>query len=285
MVDRDLADLYGVSTKRLNEQVKRNAERFPNDYMFPLSMEETHKLVAKSDRFKSMKHSSVPMNAFTEHGIIMLAAVLKSKTAIMASVQITNTFVAMRKMLASMAPLLARIEETERRQLESQAKQLSDQAHNEERFEQISQAMYNQEFPPQKVFYEGEVFDADVFITQYVRKAKQSILLIDNWVDIGTLDILSKKSAEVAVTIVTSPKGNHLAESDMVKFNNQYGNLFLVTSRSFHDRFLVIDDNELYLLGASVKDLGKKCFAFARLDASNIEHIKSRIGTTLPAEG
>ena len=104
MVDRDLADLYGVSTKRLNEQVKRNAERFPNDYMFPLSMEETHKLVAKCDRFKSMKHSSVPMNAFTKHGIIMLAAVLKSKMAITASVQITNTFVAMRKMLVDIGP-------------------------------------------------------------------------------------------------------------------------------------------------------------------------------------
>ena len=134
MLDRDLAELYGVPTKRLNEQVKRNAERFPPTFMFPLSRNEMNELVANCDRFTRMKHSSVPMTAFTEHGIIMLASVLKSGIAIETSIRITNTFVAMRKAIASIAPILARIETAERRQI-------TDQARNEERFDTIFKAM------------------------------------------------------------------------------------------------------------------------------------------------
>ncbi len=170
MLDRDLAELYGVPTKRLNEQVKRNASRFPSSFRFALSVDEMGELVANCDRFKTMKHSSVPMSAFTEHGIIMLASILKSGIAIDASIRITNTFVAMRKALASIAPLLARLETTERRQI-------TDQARNEERFETIFKAMDGGDFPPQKVFFNGRHYDAYSFAKKLVRKATKSIVL------------------------------------------------------------------------------------------------------------
>ena len=277
MLDRDLAELYGVQTKRLNEQVKRNAARFPRDYMFALSDTETQELVAKCDRFKTMKHSTVPMNAFTEHGIIMLAAVLKSETAIRVSVRITNTFVSMRRTLAAMAPLLARIEETERLQFEDHYRQITDQTRNEERFNEIFNAMNAKEFPKQKVFYDGEVFDAEVFASKYIVNAQESILLIDNWVDVTTLELLMKKKSNVTVEIVTSSRGNRLLEHDITTFNTQYGGLTLNISDQFHDRFLIIDNSKLYLIGASLKDLGKKCFAFSMLDAREIPKLKSRI--------
>ena len=273
MLDRDLAELYQVPTKRLNEQVKRNAARFPEQYMFVLSKDEMHELVAKCDRFEKMKHSSVSMTAFTEHGVIMLSSVLKSDVAVQTSVRITNTFVAMRRMLASMAPLLSRIEATERRQISLE----NDQVRNEERFEQIFDAMRDKSFPLQKVFYDGEVFDAEVFATRHILSAKKSILLIDNWIDVGTLEMLAKKRRGVMVEIVTSRRGNRLSDSDVEKFNLQYGGLTIRTSAAFHDRFLIVDDCHLYLFGASLKDLGKKCFAFTKLDAGEIAGIKARI--------
>ncbi len=273
MLDRDLAELYQVPTKRLNEQVKRNTARFPEQYMFVLSKDEMRELVAKCDRFEKMKHSSVSMTAFTEHGVIMLSSVLKSDVAVQTSVRITNTFVAMRRMLASMAPILSRIEATERRQISLE----NDQARNEERFEQIFDAMRDKTFPLQKVFYDGEVFDADVFATRHIFSAKKSILLIDNYVDVVTLEMLAKKKRGVMVEIVTSRRGNRLSASDVEKFNAQYGGLAIRTSAAFHDRFLIVDDCRLYLFGASLKDLGKKCFAFTKLDASAIAGIKARI--------
>ena len=131
--------------------------------------------------------------------------------------------------------------------------------------------------PVQGVFYDGQVFDARVFATKHILSAKKSILLIDSWVDVGTLEILAKKGDTVSVEIVTSPRGNKLAASDIAKFNAQYGGLTVRTSAKFHDRFLVIDDRRLYLIGASLKDLGWKCFAFTQLDAGEIAGLKARI--------
>ena len=277
MLASDLADIYNVSTSVFNQAVKRNMVRFPDSFRFQLTRDELNEVITKCDNPDRLRFAPKAPFAFTEQGVAMLSGILRSNVAVLASIRIMNTFVAMRRTLASLGPLLSRIETTEQRQLKFEAKQLADQAHNEERFERIFQAMNNQKFPPQKVFYEGEVFDADVFITQYVLQARQSILLIDNWVDIGTLDILAKKSNGVSLTIVTSPKGNHLTGTDISKFNAQYGGLVLKSSTVFHDRFLIIDDKELFLVGASIKDLGKKCFAFSKLDALNIEHIKAYV--------
>ena len=284
MLDRDLADIYEVPTKRLNEQVKRNSERFPPSFKFSLSKQETEELVANCDRFGRMKHSSVPMTAFTEHGIIMLASVLKSGVAIQAGIRITNAFVAMRRALASIAPVMARLAEAERRQLEDRSRQIADQARNEERFDTIFKAMDGGDFPPQKIFYDGQLWDARAFVDRLVKSARKSLLLVDNWATVETLDMLAAKQKGVAVTVVTSEhrdrRGNprpKILPADIVKFNAQYPSLSLRFRENFHDRFLVVDDRDLYLIGASLKDLGKKCFGFTKMDPAEIAGIKARL--------
>ena len=207
MLDRDLAILYGVSTSRLNEQVKRNAERFPESFMFQLSQEEMKywiSQIATSNLDRSIKMGvRKPPYAFTEHGIIMLASVLKSGVAVEASIKITNTFVAMRKAIASIAPVMARIAEAERLQLEEKTARLADQQRNEERFDTIFKAMDGGEFPPQKVFFDGRHYEAYSFAKKLVGKAAKSILLVDGYCDDVTLDILSAKRCGVKVTVAT----------------------------------------------------------------------------------
>ena len=271
MLDRDLAMLYGIETKVLNQAVKRNIERFPDDFLFQLSKNENSELVTNCDRFKTLKHSSVPMTAFTEHGILMLSSVLKSEIAAEVNIRIMREFVAMRRALASLAPVLARLDTVERRQL-------LDQSRNEERFKLILDAMQAKTFPPQKVFFNGDVFDADAFATKHILSAKKSIILIDSWVDTITLEMLSKKRRGVTIQIVTSPRGNHLSDNDITRFNEQYGGLTITTSRNFHDRFLIVDDKNIYLFGASLKNLGEKCFVIAKLDPANIPEFLTRLG-------
>ncbi len=275
MLDRDLAEAYQVPTKRLNEQVKRNAERFPEPYMFQLTKDEMSELVANCDRFALMKHSSVPMNAFSEHGIIMLSSVLKSEVAVRASVRITNTFVAMRRALASMAPLLSRIEAAERRQL----KQEDAQARNEERFEKIFDAMNDKKFPPQKVFFDGEFFDAFVQMKKFIRQAKRELVIIDPYFDDSCLPLIAQKRPGVSVTVVVCARGRrNLHEVDVTQFNRQYANtLTIKETERFHDRYLVIDQKTLIHVGASLNCLGKKCFAFSTLDADIIPDILARV--------
>ena len=271
MLDRDLAELYGVPTKRLNEQVKRNAERFPASFMFTLAKDEMTELVANCDRFKRMKHSSVPMTAFTEHGIIMLASVLKSSVAIETSIRITNTFVAMRKALASIAPLLARIEETDRRQI-------VDQARNEERFKLILDAMQDKEFPPQKVFFDGQIYDAFDQMKKFVRMAKKELIIIDPYFADCVLPLVAQKRKGVSVLVVKNSRNRLLHDVDVAQFNAQYaGSLSVKVSDRFHDRFLVIDRTTLIHVGASLNHLGEKCFAFSSLDKSNIPDILAKI--------
>ena len=259
-------------------------KRFPPSFKFSLSKQEMEELVANCDRFGRMKHSSVPMTAFTEHGIIMLASVLKSGVAIQASIRITNAFVAMRKALASIAPVMARLAEAERRQLEDRTRQIADQTRNEERFDVIFKAMDGGDFPPQKIFYDGQLWDARAFVDKLVKSAKKSLLLVDNWATVETLDMLAAKRAGVSVLVVTSEhrdrKGNprpKILPADVAKFNAQYPPLSVRFRENFHDRFLVVDDRELYLIGASLKDLGRKCFGFTRMDAAEIPGLKARL--------
>ena len=279
MLDRDLASVYNVSTSAFNQAVKRNSARFPPEFMFQLTRDELRGLMSQIVISKREAGAETRGGvrklpyAFTEQGIAMLSGVLRSKVAIQTSIMLMNTFVAMRKTLATMAPVLARIEMNERRQI-------VDQARNEERFTEIFDAMRDKRFPPQKVFYDGAVFDSDAFVTRHIAKARASILLIDSWVDLATLEMLAKKRKGVSVEVVTSRRGNRLAATDIVKFNAQYGGLSVRTSEAFHDRFLVIDDRELYLVGASLKDLGRKCFGFTKMDAGEIAGLKARISTS-----
>ena len=313
MLDRDLAELFGVATRRLNEQVKRNISRFPEDFMFRLTKEELedwrsqiatsnesdHSLAnhfsasreewksqlvtSKLERYAKMGVRNRPY-AFTEHGVVMLASVLRSDVAIEASIQIVNAFVAMRRALASIAPLMDRIVETERLQLAEKTERLADQARNEERFDTIFKAMDGGDFPPQKIFYDGQLWDARAFVDRLVKSARKSLLLVDSWATVETLDMLAAKQKGVAVTVVTSEhrdrQGNprpKILPADVAKFNAQYPLLSVRFRENFHDRFLVVDDRDLYLIGASLKDLGKKCFGFTKMDSAEIPGLKARI--------
>ena len=279
VVDRDLAELYGVQTKVLNQAVKRNANRFPPEFMFVLAKDETEELVTNCDRFASMKHSSVPMRAFSEHGVIMVASVLKSDIAAQISVRITRVFVAMRKALASIAPILMRIDNVEQRQIADRTRNEENQRRNEERFDTIFRAMDGGDFPPQKVFFEGKHYDAYSFAKKLVRKAAKSIVLVDGYSDEVALDILSQKKGGVAVLVATSQKmiDRHLTPVAVEKFNKQNPTLKVKAVGTFHDRFLILDDKELYHFGASLKDLGRQYCAVSKMDAMFIPSIMQRI--------
>lgn len=279
MLDRDLAALYGVEVKQLNRQVKRNIERFPSDFMFQLSREECLRCQIGTINGSRGQHLKYMPFAFTENGIAMLSGVLRSPTAIEINIRIMRVFNAMRRALASMASILARLGETERRQLEDRAKQITDQARNEERFDRIFKAMDGGDFPPQKVFCDGKHYDAFSFARKLVRKAAKSIVLVDNYCDDTTLDILSQKRGGAAVTIATTPKSvsKFLTPTAVAKFNKQNPPLAVKAVASFHDRFLILDGAELYHFGASLKDLGRQYCAVTKMDPMFIPSILQRL--------
>ena len=275
IIDRDLASLYGVEAKYLNRQVKRNIERFPEDFMFQLIKEECLRCQIVTLNEGQGQHLKYMPYAFTENGIAMLSGVLRSHTAIEINIKIMRVFNAMRRALASMAPILERIAETERRQLEDRAKQIADQSRNEERFDTIFKAMDGGDFPPQKVFFEGKHYDAYSFAKKLVRKAAKKIVLVDGYSDEVTLDILSQKKGGVEVLVATSQKmiDKHLTSVAVEKFNKQNPTLTVKAVGTFHDRFLILDDKELYHFGASLKDLGRQYCAVTKMDAMFIPSI------------
>ena len=282
MLDRDLAKLYEVPTGRLNEQVKRNIRRFPENFMFQLTREELKNWI--SQFATSNLQQSVKMGirtrpfAFTEYGIIMLAGVLKSNTAIDVSIKITSAFVTMRKALTSIAPMMARIRETERLQLEEKTARLADQKRNEERFEVIFKSMDEKEFPPQKIFYDGQIYDAFEQMKHFVQMARQELIVIDPFFDDSVLPLIAQKQQGVAVLVVKNARKDLLHAVDVARFNAQYGNSLTVKESSrFHDRFLIIDRSTLIHVGASFNYLGKRCFAFSSMDKSNIPDILAKI--------
>ena len=284
MLSPDLADLYQVETRAFNQAVKRNEERFPPSFRFQLTKEELREVITNCDNPDRLRFSPQTPYAFTEQGIAMLSGVLNSAIAVRVSIRIMETFVAMRKALASIAPVMARLAEAERRQLEDRTRQIADQARNEERFDTIFKAMDGGDFPPQKIFYDGQLWDARAFVDKLVKSARKSLLLVDNWATVETLDMLAAKQKGVAVTVVTSEhrdrKGNprpKILPADVAKFNSQYPTLSVRLRENFHDRFLVVDDRDLYLIGASLKDLGKKCFGFTKMDAAEIPGLKARL--------
>ena len=269
MLDRDLAVLYGVEVKYLNRQVKRNIERFPPDFMFQLTKEDCLRCQIGTLNGKRGEHIKYMPYAFTENGIAMLSGVLRSPTAIEINIRIMRAFVAMRRAFANVEPLLARVETVERRQI-------TDQQHNEERFDAIFKAMDGGDFPPQKVFFEGKHYDAYSFARKLVRKAAKSIVLVDGYCDDVTLDILADKRGGADVTIATVAK-TPITQTAIEKFNKQNPTLTVKTTGVFHDRFLILDGKELYHFGASLKDLGRHYCAVSKMDAMFIPSIMERI--------
>ena len=261
MVDSDLATLYQVTTKRLNEQVRRNKNRFPFEFMFRLTAEEYEYL-------RSQNATSSEDNAhggrrympyvFTEQGIAMLSAVLKSDIAVEVSVKIMNSFVEMRNFLLSNREMFARLDRVELKQLETDKK-----------LEKVFNYIATNTEVKQNIFFDGQIYDAFSFIVGLVKKAKKEIILIDNYVDVNTLNILCKKNQGVDVTITTAGKGS-LSTKDVTKFNAQYPKLSVKTTMDFHDRFLIIDKAEVYHIGASIKDAGKKSFGITKIEDKDL---------------
>ncbi len=267
MIDRDLAEMYQVETKVLNQAVKRNSERFPIQFRFQLTENEKIELVTICDRFDLLKHSSSKPNVFTEQGVAMLSAVLRSKIAVQISIQIINAFVEMRKFIANHYGLLQRMDGIERKQIET-----------DQKFEQVFKDLESKNIiPNQGIFFEGQVFDAYELASKIIRSAKISIVLIDNYIDETTLTHLSKKAKAVKVLLLTKTMSNKLA-LDVKKANEQYGNFEIRVFASSHDRFIIIDNSDVYHLGASLKDLGKKWFAFSKMDKNSVSSIIKEIG-------
>ena len=258
MIDRDLAYLYNVETKALNQAVKRNISRFPESFRFQISDDEKDELVTNCDRFKTLKHSSLNPYAYTEQGIAMLSAVLRSDVAVEVSIKIMNSFVEMRKFLLSNREMFARLDRVELKQLETDKK-----------LEEVFDYIATTKEVKQKIFFNGQIYDAFSLMVEIVEKAEKELILIDNYVDVNTLNILSKKKDGVNVLIVTSGNGN-LTDKDVAKFNSQYPKLAVKISNDFHDRFFIIDRNEVYHIGASIKDAGKKSFGITKLDVEDL---------------
>ncbi|MCO5287023.1 MAG: ORF6N domain-containing protein [Chitinophagaceae bacterium] len=257
MLDKDLASLYQVETKILNRAVKRNIERFPETFCFQLSEEESEALrfqIGTSNTGRGGRRY-LPY-VFTEQGIAMLSAVLRSNTAIKVSIEIMNAFVKMRKLLIANAALFSRLDKIELKQLEADNK-----------FKEIFKALENGKLQSDKgIFYDGQVFDAYTFVADIIRSANQSIILIDNYVDDAVLAMLGKRAQSVSATIYTKSVTNQL-QLDLKRYNSQYPPIAIHKFTHTHDRFLIIDGTELYHIGASLKDLGKKWFAFSKMDA------------------
>ena len=258
MIDRDLAYLYNVETKALNQAVKRNISRFPESFRFQISDDEKDELVTNCDRFETLKHSSSNPYVYTEQGIAMLSAVLRSDVAVEVSVKIMNSFVEMRKFLLSNREMFARLDRVELKQLETDKK-----------LEEVFDYIATTKEVKQKIFFNGQIYDAFSLMVEIVEKAEKELILIDNYVDVNTLNILSKKKDGVNVLIVTSGNGN-LTEKDIAKFNSQYPKLTVKISKDFHDRFLIIDRKEVYHIGASIKDAGKKSFGITKLEVEDL---------------
>ena len=258
MLDRDLAGLYGVPVKRLNEQVKRNIERFPEDFMFQLDLKEFSDLKSQFATSSWGGRRKIPY-AFTEQGVAMLSAVLGSETAVKVSVQIMSAFVAMRRFMLSNAQVFQRLGALELKQLETDRK-----------LDKVLTAIESREIKPrQGIFFDGQVFDAYQFVSDLFRTAAKSIIIIDNYIDDTVLTHLGKRNKNVKVTIFTKAVSRQLA-LDIKKFNEQYQPVEVKEFNNSHDRFLIIDDKTVYHFGASLKDLGKKWFAFSMFDKEAI---------------
>ena len=261
MLDNDVARLFGYQTKDLNRNVKNNIERFPEYYCFQLTEEEYKSLRCKNFTLNKNgrgQHRKYMPYVFTEHGITMLAGLLKSNIAVSISIRIVNTFIEMRKFLIQNGQVFERLSILEYKQLE-----------NERNFKQLFNKFKEEGSIKQNVFFKGQIWDSYSLIIDIIKKAKNKITIIDNYVDDNVLNMLSKKNKGVEVVILTSNKNNTL-KLDVQKFNEQYPTLKVAKTNKFHDRFIIIDNKELYHCGASIKDLGKKCFAITKIEEEQI---------------
>ena len=263
MLDRDLAELYGVDVKRLNEQVKRNAERFPADFMFQLTKDECLRSQIATLNMERGKHLKYYPYAFTEGGIAMLSGVLRSQTAVEANIRIMRAFVAMRHALMSSAGVLQRLGAIEIKQLETDKK-----------FETVFTALDRGRLLPCGIIPAGTEYDSQRQVSRLVESAKSEIVIIDPYADATILDVLSGKGANVIVRLVCKNRGKPTT-SEIAKFNKQYKGLTVSYSDDFHDRFVIIDNAELHNFGSSVNSLGRRVSTYSTRDTKEIKKLLS----------
>lgn len=262
LLDRDLAMLYGVETRRLNEQVQRNIERFPEDFMFQLTKEEFENWKSQFATSNSIKMGARKRPyAFTRNGIAMLSSVLRSQTAVDVNISIMRAFTATQQFFAANAQMFQRIEVIEHNQLALAARQQDTDKKVEQIFNRLDD---RSKTPTQGIFYDGQIFDAYTFVSDLIRSAKKSIVLFDNYVDDTVLTMLDKRKKKVLSTIYTKSISKQFS-LDLTKHNSQYQPIEVKVFDKVHDRFLCID-NTVYHIGASLKDLGKKWFAFTKME-------------------
>jgi len=254
MLDSDVARLYHYETRRINETVKRNSERFPIEFCFQLTSKENETLKSQFATSNIRGGKQKLPYVFTEKGILMLSGLLKNEVAIEVSIKIVEAFVEMRKFLSSNGQLFERLTNVEYKLLE-----------HDKKFDQIFDQLQHEENIKQKIFFEGQIYDAYSLIIDIIKKANKKILIIDNYIDDSVLKMLTKKNKNVEVVILTSDKSN-IQKIDIQKFNKEYPILKVAKTNKFHDRFIVIDNKEMYHLGASIKDLGKKCFGINKIE-------------------
>ncbi len=276
LLDEDLAILYKVPTKRLNEQVKRNQDRFPQEFCFKLTAIEYRNLKSQfatsnliSQFVISKKRGGrrkLPF-AFTEQGVAMLSGVLKSDIAIHISIQIMSEFVSMRKIIQINSQVLTRIDKIE-------TKQILDKSDIDKKFKQVFDALSNnKDIPKQSLFFDGQTFDAYLFVSKLIKSAKREVVLIDNFVDETVLLLLNKRKSGVNAMIYSKNINSNLL-LDLKKHNSQYPLIEIKELNSSHDRFLIIDDKSIYHFGASIKDLGKKWCAVSKLETDTLKMLR-----------
>jgi len=261
MLDSDVAMLYGYPTKRINETVRRNSERFPQNFCFQLTEEEDIYLrsqIATLNVQGRGQHKKYLPYVFTEQGIAMLSGLLKNEVAVKVSINIMNSFVEMRKFIYSNGQIFERLTKVEYKLLE-----------NDKKFDTIFNELQHEENIKQKVFFKGQIWDSYSLIIDLIKRAKSRITIIDNYIDDSILKMLSKKNNNVEVIILTSSKSN-IENLDIQKFNREYPTLKVAKTEKFHDRFIILDYKELYHCGASLKDLGKKCFGINKIEDEDI---------------
>lgn len=266
MLDKDLAELYQTDTRTLKQTVRRNLERFPFDFMFELTEVHIDTMVSQFVIPSKSYFGGTKPFAFTEQGIAMLSAVLRTQVAVEVSLQIMRAFIEIRKQTVHNNLLTYRLDRVELKLLET-----------DQRIEQVFKALEDKNSKPNHgIFYNGQIFDAYNFISDLIRKANTSLILIDNYIDDSVLTILNKRKEGVIATIYTSKISKELT-LDIKKHNQQYPAILIKTYNQAHDRFLIIDEKELYHIGASLKDLGKKWFGFSRMD-SMVKEVMGKLG-------
>ena len=257
MLDSDVAKLFNYETKDLNRNVKNNINRFPEYYCFRLTDDEFKSLRCKKFTLNKNgrgEHRKYLPYVFTEYGITMLAGLLKSEIAVNISIKIVNAFIEMRRLLNSNGQVFERLTNVEYKLIE-----------HEKKFDTIFNQLQQEEKIKQKIFFEGQIWDSYSLIIDIFKKAYKKITIIDNYVDDSILKMLTKKNKNVEVVIITSEKSN-IENIDIKKFNKEYPTLKVAKTNKYHDRFIIIDNKELYHCGASIKDLGKKCFGINKIE-------------------